>query len=293
MEENKFKNQKVLVVGASGYLGKYLVKELKKQGYWVRALSRNNPKIEPVKMWVDEVVLGEATKPETITGLCKDIDIVFSSLGITKQKEGYTYMDVDYQANNNILNEALKDNVKKFVYFSVFNSDKLHHLEIIKAKERFVQELKAVDIEHIIIRPNGFFSDMTEFFNMAKRGRVYLFGDGKYRCNPIDGADLAEASVKCLNASGGEFNIGGPEVLTQNEIAWQGFEVLGKQPKITYIPLWTKNLITKLARNFTSVKTYGPIEFFTTVLTIDMIAPTYGQRTIKKYFKAMSEVSDI
>jgi uncharacterized protein YbjT (DUF2867 family) len=286
------KNQKVLVVGATGYLGKFLVKELKKQGYWVRALSRDKQKIEPVKESIDEVLLGEATKPETIKGLCKDIDIVISSLGITKQKEGLTYRDVDYQANRNVLDEALRDHVTQFMYISVFNAHKLGHLEIVKAKEMFAQELIKADIVHTIIRPNGFFSDLTEFINMAKKGRVYLFGHGEYRANPIHGADLAKTCVEHLESNeGGEFDIGGPEILTQNEIALQAFDVLNKTSKISYIPLWFRNLSVKFVRTFTSVKTYGPIEFFMTVLAMDMVAPTYGQHTLKEYFKEMSEIS--
>ena len=286
-------NQRVLVVGATGYLGKFVVKELKACGYWVRALSRNHERIEPVRQYVDEVILAEATKPETIKGLCKDIDIVFSSLGITRQKDGLTYMDVDYQANRNVLNEALIDNVTKFMYISVLNSDRLRHLEIVKAKERFAQELREADIEHIIVRPNGFFSDMAEFLTMAKRGRVYLIGKGEFRANPLHGADLAEACVKWFGSNGGEFDIGGPEILTQNEIALQAFEALKKEPKITCIPLWVKNLIVKFARILTPAKTYGPLEFFMTVLAMDMVAPTYGQHTIKEYFKEMSEANNV
>ena len=44
-----------------------------------------------------------------------------------------------------------------------------------------------------IIRPNGFFSDMKDFLEMANGGRVYLFGNGQYKLNPIHGSDLAEA----------------------------------------------------------------------------------------------------
>jgi len=285
-------NQRVLVVGATGYLGKFVVKELKACGYWVRALSRNHERIEPVRQYVDEVILAEATKPETIRGLCKDIDIVFSSLGITRQKDGLTYMDVDYQANRNVLNAALIDNVTKFMYISVLNSDRLRHLEIVKAKERFAQELREADIEHIIVRPNGFFSDMAEFLTMAKRGRVYLIGKGEFRANPLHGADLAEACVKWFGSNGGEFDIGGPEILTQNEIALQAFEALKKEPKITCIPLWVKNLIVKFARILTPAKTYGPLEFFMTVLVMDMVAPTYGRHTIKEYFKEMCEANN-
>lgn len=280
-------------MGATGYLGKFLVKELKRRRYWVRALSRSSQKIEPVKQHIDEVFLGEATKPETINGLCKNIDIVISSLGITKQKDGFTYMDVDYQGNRNILNQALSENVSKFLYVSVFNSEKLRHLEIIKAKEKFAQELKEADIEHIIVRPNGFFSDMAEFFKMAVKGKVYLFGKGEFRANPIHGADLAEACINRVETNSGEFDIGGPEILTQNEIATLAFEALKKNPKITKIPLWIGNLIIKVARIFTSVKIYGPVEFFMTVLAMDMVAPTYGKHTLKEYFGKIKEANNV
>ena len=134
---------------------------------------------------------------------------------------------------------------------------------------------------------------MTEFFNMAKRGRVYLFGNGEYPSNPIHGADLAKACVEHLDSNGGEFDIGGPEILAQNEMASQAFDVLGKKSKITHIPLWIRNMAVKLARIFTSVTIYGPIEFFMTVSAMNMVAPTYGQHTIKEYFKEISEVSNV
>ena len=286
--ENTLPKQRVLLAGATGYLGKFIVVELKSHGYWVRALSRDTRKIEPIRQHIDDLFIGQATQPKTLKGICKDINIVISSLGITRQKDRHTYMDVDYQGNKNLLNEAIEQNVSKFMYISVFNADKLGHLEIVKAKERFANELKEADLEHIIVRPNGFFSDMKDFFNMAKRGRVYLFGNGEYRGNPIHGADLAKACVERLESDDEEFDIGGPEILTQNEIALQAFEVLKKKPKITRIPIWINSLTVKLARFFTSVKTYGPIEFFMTVLAMDMIAPIYGQRTIKNYFKEIS-----
>jgi hypothetical protein len=84
-----------------------------------------------------------------------------------------------------------------------------------------------------------------------------------------------------------EIDIGGPEILTHNEIAKQAFEVLGKDRKITYVPIWVKNLILKSMRAFASVKTYGPLEFFMTVLVMNMIAPEYGSHTIKQYFKEL------
>ena len=279
--------KKILVAGSTGYLGQYVIQELKRQGYWIRALCRNDQKIEPVRRYINDVYVGEVTKPETLTDLCKDIDIVFSALEITRQKDGLTYMDVDYQGNMNILKEAMANRVSKFVYVSVLNADKLKHLEGVKAKEKFVEELKATNISFVIIRPNGFFSDIKEVYEMAKKGRVYLFGDGEYRANPIHGMDLAHACVENLHSINADIDIGGPEILSQSEIASQAFAALGKEKKITYIPLWIKSLILKVVRAVTSAKTYGPIEFFMTVLVMDMIAPKVGEHTLGQYFREL------
>ena len=181
--------QKVLVAGATGYLGRFVTKELKQRGYWVRALARNPKKLEqtglflqpPVVNEIDDLFIGELTKPETLRGLCDDIDIVFSSIGITRQKDKLTYRDVDYQGNRNILDIALKSSVSKFIYVSVFNAHLYEHLAIVKAHEDFVRDLKTCGIDYAIIRPTGYFSDMSEFLNMARNGRVYLVGNGENR----------------------------------------------------------------------------------------------------------------
>ena len=87
-----------------------------------------------------------------------------------------------------------------------------------------------------------------------------------------------------------EINVGGPEILTHNEIAMTAFEVLGIEPKITYIPDWIRTAILKLVRILTGSKTYGPLEFFLTVVAIDMIAPEHGNHTLKKYFSDLRSV---
>ena len=57
------------------------------------------------------------TESNSIKGITKNIGFVFSSIGISRQKDGMTYLEVDYQGNSNLLKEALKDRLK---YFSIF-----------------------------------------------------------------------------------------------------------------------------------------------------------------------------
>jgi len=273
--------KRVLVAGATGYLGHYVVKEFKKQGYWVRALTRSADKLENLKDDVDEAFMGEVTDPASLDGICQDIDIVFSSIGITKQKDNLTYMDVDYQGNKNLLEEAKKEGISKFIYISVFNAEKMRDLKGIQAKLKFTEALKISGLDYLVVNPNGFFSDMLEYLKMAQQGRGYVFGSGEYRINPNHREDLAEVCVTAANGEEKEIDVGGPDVFTHNEILAIAFESLGKPVKISRIPIWLRNVILATLKLLTSVMTYGPLEFFMTVLAMDMVAPTYGKYHLK------------
>jgi uncharacterized protein YbjT (DUF2867 family) len=199
-------------------------------------------------------------------------------------------MDVDYQANLNLLHEAQKSGVRKFIYVSVLNGKKLRHLKIGDAKERFVEQLEQSVLDYCVIRPNGFFSDLTEFYNMAKKGRVYLFGIGEFKTNPIHGEDLAAVCVDAIEKPDKEIQVGGPEILTHNEIAETAFAVLGTKPKITHVPDWIRTATLMLTRILTGSRTHGPLEFFLTVMAMDMIAPKYGKHFLKEHFMNLKQM---
>ncbi len=279
--------KKILLAGATGYLGSFILKELELHEYKNRIIVRDKKRLIDYNKSKTKVIEAEVTKPETLSNICDGIDTLISTIGITKQKDGLTYMDVDYRANSNLLIEAKKSEVNKFIYVSVLNGEKLKHLKICEAKEKFVQELISSGLDYCIIRPNGFFSDITEFYNMAKKGRIYLFGNGELKSNPIHGEDLAKLCVNCINKDCKEIKVGGPETFTQNQIAETAFKALNKTTKITYIPNWLRKIVLKLLTVFTSSKIYGPVEFFMTVMAMEMVAPKSGEHTLKEYFDSL------
>ncbi|MFY0713016.1 SDR family oxidoreductase [Seonamhaeicola sp. NFXS20] len=278
------KHTNVLLAGATGYLGGYLLKVLIEKQNQVVAIVRNPDKLKNSNENYLEVKQAEVTNPETLRDICKGIDTVISTIGITRQKDGVTYMDVDYQANMNLLEEAKKAGVKNFVYVSAINGDKYRHLKIFEAKEKFVDALKASGLNYTIVRPNGFFSDMKDFLQMAKSGRVYLFGSGNQKFNPIHGEDLARAIIETLDNDVKEFTVGGPDVLSLNEISQLALNAFNKSNKITHLPDFFRRFTIWILRNFTSVKTYGPIEFFLILMAEDNIAPTYGKCHLKDFY---------
>lgn len=280
---------RILLAGATGYLGRFLLQELQNRAYPVRALARDTGKIQTSSPQELELFKGELTQPDSIAGCCNNIDVVISTVGITRQRDRLLYMDVDYQANVNLLREAQRAGTGKFIFVSVLNGEKFTNLAICKAKELFVDELKRSGLEYCIIRPNGFFSDMVDFFTMAERGRAYLFGKGQCRSNPIHGADLATVCVDAIALPDQELDVGGPETLSHNEITIAAFEALNKAPKISYIPEWLRKLTFHSLRSLTRRTFHGPIEFFLTVMATDMIAPEYGARTLKEFFSSLAK----
>lgn len=281
--------KKILLAGATGYLGGFIARRLIQNGYDPRLITRSPEKLAAQGIEVADSIRAEITHPETLNNCCKDVDTVISTVGITRQKDGLTYMDVDYQANLNLLNEAVKNGVRKFIYISVLNGEKLRHLKICDAKERFVDELEKSGLEYCVIRPNGFFSDMSEFLQMARNGNVYIFGSGNQKTNPIHGEDLAAVCEQAILGTDRVIEVGGPDTLTYNEIATAAFEVVGTKVKITKIPNWVRKTTLSLIRMLTPSKVYGPIEFFMTVTAIDMIAPNCGSHHLKANFEQLQK----
>jgi uncharacterized protein YbjT (DUF2867 family) len=279
-------SRRVLVAGATGYLGGFVARELSARGHFVRALARSPAKLEGVREPLDEIVEAEVTRADTLDGVCDGIDVVFSSVGITRQKDGLSFRDVDYQGNKNLLEAAIRAGVKKFVYVSVLNGTHIRHLDIVRAHEDFVDELRASGIEYAVLRPTGYFSDMGEMLEMARKGRVWLIGSGKSRVNPIHGADLAVACADAIEGAGGEVDVGGPETMTWEDVANLAFRVVGKPVKVTRIPEWLMWSAVRLVRVFS--RHQGELlAFFTTMATTDVVAPSTGTHTLEDHFRQL------
>ena len=277
----------VFVAGATGFLGRFLCAEYARRGHHVTALVRNAAKAQGLGDLLIEV---EATQPDTLEGVMDGVDLVVSALGITRQTDGLGYREVDYQANLNLLCAAETAGVGRFAYVHVLNADAMKAVPLVEAKSAFVQALQAADMPATVIAPTGYFSDMGEIFEMARRGRVWLFGDGSKRLNPIDGADLAVAIADATDAGLGWAEIGGPDVMTQTEIAQAAFAALGTKPRITHLPDSLRR-VALAALPILPRRVSGPARFFLTALGIDMVAPRFGARHLSDHFAALARAS--
>lgn len=283
------KHKTVLVAGATGYLGRFVVAELHRRGYKVRAITRSRERAVSPGPWgspsldglVDDWAVGEVTNPAFIADVAEGADDVISALGVTKQKANP--WDVDYQANLAVLRSAEKHGVKHFCFVNVIGGDQCP-AQLTRAKTAFARELTASRISSQIINPPGYFSDMTQILQMAKKGRVFLFRP-ETRINPIHGADLAKFCIDRLtDGEEGTWNVGGPEVFTWKGLAECAFQALNRPAKIaTMSPAILSPLIGAL-RLFNRRRA-DTLRFISWNMLHDCIGEPFGTHRLLDFYK--------
>lgn len=281
--------KRVLIAGATGYLGRFLCAEFHRRGWHVTALVRKKSRSD--NLAADTIIEAEATWPETLHGTMTDIDLVVSALGITRQADGVGYWDVDYQANINLLEEALRSKVHRFAFIHVLNADKMAHVPLVAAKSAFVRALQDAAIQSTIIAPTGYFSDMADFLAMAKAGRVWLFGSGQHKINPVHGADLAAATFKAIARGDVWHDVGGPDTYTHDELAKLCFSVVGKPPRITHLPDGLRRMTLRILPYLAPRRIAGPAQFFLTALAMNMTAENFGTHRLATHFQSTADKS--
>jgi len=275
--------RRVFIAGATGYLGRHLCAEYQQRGWYVIGLVRKTSQAAPIA--ADQLIEAQATDPETLRGVMAGADLVVSCLGITRQTDGLGYWDVDYQANLNLLREAERSGVGRFCYVHVLGASEMTRVPMVAAKSAFVAELQCSSVAATVIAPSGYFSDMGDFLKMAQSGRVWLFGDGSKRINPIHGADLAVATADAVEARLDWLDVGGPDVFTQREVAELAFASIEKPPRITMLPDIFRRTALRVLPFVTPRRISGPARFFLSALALDMVGACHGTRCLKDHFE--------
>eukprot|EP01038_Epipyxis_sp_PR26KG_P011617 gene11617-15556_t len=246
----------VVIAGASGYIGKFVVKESVRRGYDTVAIIRNGSTPNSDFFKGATVVVGDVTNEDSLSSIFpgdnnrdRSKDAIISCLASRSGVKDDSYK-VDYQATLNTLNAAKSKGVGHFVLLSAFCVRK-PLLQFQWAKLKFEDELiKSSDkITHSIVRPTAFFKSVSGQFELLQQGWPFImFGDGEIcRCNPISETDLATFLVDCVESPERKnqiLEVGGPdEGMTMLQQGNMMFEVLGKEPKFWNVPVGLFDLI--------------------------------------------------
>jgi uncharacterized protein YbjT (DUF2867 family) len=284
----------VLVVGATGYLGRHIVAQLRQMGYPVRALVRDPSRLGAQEKSGVELFVGQVTQPETLEGLCDGISVVVSVLGVRSLARKPTPWEVDYQGNLNVLACAQKAGVKHFIFVGVLRGAEFRtRIPVLEPRERFIDTLCQSGLAWTVLRPTGAFNDMEAIFRMARRGRVFLIGSGEAHINPIHATDIGIEVAHCIeetDARNKVYDIGGPKIFTYTEIAQIAFQAAGTKSRITHIFPWLMDGLVRIFSVFNPTGA-GFLRFFRWVTTTDMVGTLTGQICLEDFFLQLANQS--
>ena len=310
--------KRVFVVGATGYIGKFVTRELVARGYEVVSFARERSGIDAAttaektrqELKGSEVRFGdvcdlESLKKNGIRG--EKFDVVVSCL--TSRNGGIKdSWAIDYQATRNALDVAKTAGASQFVLLSAICVQK-PMLEFQRAKLKFEKELMESGLAWSIVRPTAFFKSIAGQVEAVKNGKPYvMFGNGELTaCKPISEADLARFIADCLEDPGKRNKIlpvGGPgKAITARQQGEMIFELLGREPKFRKAPIQMFDVIipvlTVLSKFFPGLKEkaefarIGKYYCSESMLVLNQATgkydedatPSYGSDTLRDFYK--------
>lgn len=237
----------ILVTGGSGYLGSHIVKQLVSGGKNVRVLVRNRQRAQQEERLYGfdvEWVEGDVTQPETLTPAMKGINIVVHTVAIAIEKGSATYEEVNAQGTLNMVNAAKAAQVRRFINISQLGAKSDLPYRFLASKGLAQEYVAASGLNWTTFRPSVIWGPEDEFANTFARLAafspiIYPIIDRTARFQPVWVEDVASCVVKALYdpaTIGMEYELGGPELLTLEEIEQRALEAIGAHRIMVPLP---------------------------------------------------------
>jgi divinyl chlorophyllide a 8-vinyl-reductase len=233
---------RVLLLGATGTIGRAMARELAGRGHVVVAPVRTMPEEDDggsgvIYRQADVCDPGALDRD----GICGErFDVLVSCLG-SRTGEPKDAWAVDFEANRQALHAAEAAGAGQAVYLSAICVQKPKRA-FQQAKLAFEAELQTSGLKWSIVRPTAFFKSLSGQVQRVKDGKPFLvFGDGtETACKPISDADLARFMADCMTDASRHnqiLPIGGPgPAISPREQGQMLFDLTGREPTFKSVP---------------------------------------------------------
>jgi uncharacterized protein YbjT (DUF2867 family) len=239
----------IVVTGASGYVGSHIVRRLVETGKPVRAFvrSRQSAQKEGRLKGLDvDWAEGDVTRPETLTPAMQGASAIVHTVAIAIEKGGRTYEEINYQGTVNVVEATRAAGVQRLINISQLGADSSLPYRFLASKGKAQEYVAASDLDWTAFRPSVIWGPEDEFANTFARLVPFspiifpIVGGEEAKFQPIWVEDLVTCIARALDEPGTirkEYEVGGPEVLTLEEIERRTLRAVGAQRLMVHFPM--------------------------------------------------------
>jgi NADH dehydrogenase len=246
----------VLVVGATGVLGRETVRCLRAAGHRVRGMTRDVRRMRDLESLGAEPVHGDLIDRASLARACASVDRVFAAAHGALGRGANRSEAVDDAGHRSLIDVARDAGVTRFVYTSALGAAPGHPVDFFRTKWAIEQYLASSGVTYAVLRPSALMEWHAHVFNGKKildSGRTVILGAGTKLRNFVAARDVAAIAARMLTSGEPAMQtlaVAGPGNFTNDDVARLYARIAGVVPRIVHVPRPALAAIASVARPF-------------------------------------------
>lgn len=254
----------LLLTGATGTVGRALLRQLVATGVPVRCLVRDPRRLGPERVQV-QIALGDLGDPLSFRHALRGVQTVVHLASVIRDQPGGSIEELAGVATWRLVGAAERAGVERFVFFSTLGASTRASARLMRAKAIAERAVIESSLEHTVFAPSLVYSPSDPYLTLLARmswlPAMPIPGSGGAAFEPIWADDVARcvlAALHSVDAAGARYELAGPEILTQREIVATFLRSLRRPRPVVGVPIAVTRRVLELVELFG-----GPTAFAT------------------------------